>query len=179
MHFRATNAEPADFAPPPDAAVRAHWHDADRAARRERLASLPRRLTSAGLDAYLGVRPEHMRYLTGFALAAGEEKVAGHSGQFLVGLEEVIVLADSRYQIQARREAPEARIEPVGYDLPARLSQATTAVDWVLSDDKGVPDVGCTLQPVLGPSPASRAVPGLCDQLLAPLDRLLDRPSRP
>ncbi|MFZ5854457.1 MAG: M24 family metallopeptidase [Chloroflexota bacterium] len=111
---------PADFAPPPDAAVRAHWHEADRAARRERLASLRRRLTSAGLDAYLGVRPEHMRYLTGFALAAGEEKVAGHSGQFLVGLEEVIVLADSRYQIQARREAPEARIEPVGYDLPAR-----------------------------------------------------------
>ena len=28
---------------------------------------------------------EHMRYLTGFALGDGEEKVAGHSGQFLVG----------------------------------------------------------------------------------------------
>lgn len=111
---------PADFAPPPDAAVRARWREADRAARPERLARLRRRLAGAGLDAYLGVRPEHMRYLTGFTLAAGEEKVAGHSGQFLVGAEEVIVLADSRYQVQARREATEARIEPVGYDLPAR-----------------------------------------------------------
>ncbi len=112
--------QPADFAPPPDAEARARWLEADRAARPERLARLRRRLASAGLDAYLGVRPEHMRYLTGFALAAGEEKVAGHSGQFFVGAEEVIVLADSRYLVQARREAPEARIEPVGYDLPAR-----------------------------------------------------------
>lgn len=95
--------QPADFAPPPDAEARARWLEADRAARPERLARLRRRLASAGLDAYLGVRPEHMRYLTGFALAAGEEKVAGHSGQFLVGAEEVIVLADSRYLVQARR----------------------------------------------------------------------------
>jgi Xaa-Pro aminopeptidase len=32
----------------------------------------------------------------------------------------VVVLADSRYTIQARREAPGARIEEVTYDLPAR-----------------------------------------------------------
>jgi len=112
--------QPADFAPPPGDADRARWREADRAARPERLARLRRRLASARLDAYFGVRPEHMRYLTGFTLAAGEEKVAGHSGQFLVGAEEVVVLADSRYQVQARREATEARIEPVGYDLPER-----------------------------------------------------------
>jgi Xaa-Pro aminopeptidase/Xaa-Pro dipeptidase len=46
-----------------------------------------------------GVRRENSRYLTGFVLADGEEKVAGHSGQFLVGRDEVIVLADSRYEI--------------------------------------------------------------------------------
>ena len=51
-----------------------------------------------------------MRYLTGFTLADGEEKVAGTSGQFLVGEAEVIVLADSRYTIQAGREATRARI---------------------------------------------------------------------
>ena len=45
---------------------------------------------------------EHMRYLTGFTLGDGEEKVAGNSGQFLVGGDEVVVLADSRYTIQAR-----------------------------------------------------------------------------
>ena len=36
-----------------------------------------------------------MRYLTGFVLGDGEEKVAGTSGQFLVGGEEVVLLADS------------------------------------------------------------------------------------
>ena len=51
-----------------------------------------------------------MRYLTGFTLAEGEEKSAGHSGQFLVSGEEVVVLADSRYTIQVHREAPDARL---------------------------------------------------------------------
>jgi Xaa-Pro aminopeptidase len=53
-----------------------------------------------------------MRYLTGFNLGDGEEKVAGTSGMFLVSADEVVVLADTRYDIQARREAPEARIVP-------------------------------------------------------------------
>ena len=60
-----------------------------------------------------------MRYLTGFTLADGEEKVAGDSGQFLVGGDDVVVLADSRYTIQAAREAPEARIVD-GVPRPAR-----------------------------------------------------------
>ena len=77
---------PADFAAPPDAgdAGRA-GPDADRAARPARLARLRDRFAGAGIDAYFGVRREHMRYLTGFTLADGEEKVAGTSGQFLVG----------------------------------------------------------------------------------------------
>ncbi len=61
-----------------------------------------------------------MRYLTGFSLADGEEKVAGNSGQFLVTGEEVVVLADSRYTIQAGREAPDTRIFSAYNDLPAR-----------------------------------------------------------
>lgn len=109
---------PADFARPPGAADLARWEEADRAARPVRLARLRGRFAEAGVDAYFGVRREHMRYLTGFTLADGEEKVAGHSGQFLVGGEEVVVLADSRYTIQARREAPDARIEDAGHDLP-------------------------------------------------------------
>ena len=62
-----------------------------------------------------------MRYMTGFTLADGEEKVAGTSGQFLVSGAEVVVLADSRYAIQARREAAGARI----VDGPRNLAQ-----DW-------------------------------------------------
>jgi Xaa-Pro aminopeptidase len=61
-----------------------------------------------------------MRYLTGFTLDDGEEKVAGNSGQFLVGADEVVLMADSRYTIQGKRQAPETRLEPVYQDLPAR-----------------------------------------------------------
>jgi len=75
-------------------------------------------MADAEVEAYLGVKREHMRWLTGFTLAEGEEKVAGHSGQFLVGGDEVIVVTDSRYTVQAGREAPEAVVDESGYDLP-------------------------------------------------------------
>jgi Xaa-Pro aminopeptidase len=111
---------PADFAGPPGPRRLRDWDEADRAARPARLARLRERLATAGLDAYFGLRREEIRYLAGVALGEGEEKVAGHSGRFLVAADEVVVLADSRYTIQARREAPDARVEDVTYDLPAR-----------------------------------------------------------
>jgi Xaa-Pro aminopeptidase len=111
---------PADFGAPPTRADRARWDEADRAARPARLARLRARMAAAGVDAYLGVRPEHSRYLTGLALGDGEEKVAGYSGWFVVGPDELIVFADSRYTIQVGREAPEARIEAVYGDLRER-----------------------------------------------------------
>ncbi len=111
---------PADFDAPPGPRRVRQWEEADREARPIRLARLRERLAAAGLDAYFGVRREEIRYLAGVALGEGEEKVAGHSGRFLVGGDEVVVLADSRYTIQARREARGARIEDVTYDLPAR-----------------------------------------------------------
>ena len=110
---------PADFAAPPSAADRDRWAAADATARPARLARLRARFEAAGIDAYFGLRREHMRYLTGFSLADGEEKVAGTSGQFLVGPEEVLVLADSRYAIQARRQATGARIVDAPRDLAA------------------------------------------------------------
>ena len=117
-----------DFAAPPDAARRGAWSEADRAARPARLARLRARIAEAGIDAYFGVRREHMRYLTGFTLGEGEEKVAGHSGQFLVGADEVVVLADSRYTIQAEREAPEARLVEAYGDLPERWPELVASV---------------------------------------------------
>jgi Xaa-Pro aminopeptidase len=119
---------PADFAPPPTAAQLAAWEASDRAARPARLARLRDRYADAGIDAYFGVRREHMRYLTGFNLADGEEKVAGNSGQFLVGGEEVVLLADSRYTIQARREAPGSRIVEAYGDLPTRWPELTAGL---------------------------------------------------
>jgi Xaa-Pro aminopeptidase len=111
---------PADFAPPPTRDQLERWEEADRAARPSRLARLRARLAGDGLDAYFGIRSEHMRYLTGFRLGDGEEKVAGNSGRFLVGADEVVLLADSRYALQARREAPEARIEDAYGELATR-----------------------------------------------------------
>jgi Xaa-Pro aminopeptidase len=61
--------------------------------------------------------------LTGFALGDGEDRVAGNSGQFLLGGDEVVLFADSRYAIQARRETAGARVETVYGDLPARWPQ--------------------------------------------------------
>ncbi|MEA2653209.1 MAG: Xaa-Pro aminopeptidase, partial [Chloroflexota bacterium] len=119
---------PADFAAPPTAADFAKWAAADRAARPDRLARLRARFEGAGIDAYFGVRPEHMRYLTGFSLAEGEEKAAGNSGQFLVGATEVAVLADSRYTIQARREAPDARLVETQRDLPTHWPELLASV---------------------------------------------------
>lgn len=112
--------EPADFARAPSDRQRASWSEADRAARPERLARVRARFVEAGVDAYFGVRSEHMRYLTGFSLGDGEEKVSGTSGQFLVGGDALLLLADSRYTIQAQREAPDARVVEVYHDLPAR-----------------------------------------------------------
>ncbi len=109
-----------DFGVAPTPSELAAWDEADRTARPVRLARLRSRFADAGIDAYFGLRREHMRYLTGFALADGEEKVAGNSGQFLVGGDEIVVLADSRYTIQARREAPDCRLEPVYHDFVSR-----------------------------------------------------------
>jgi len=76
-------------------------------------------MAAEGIDAYFGVRPEHMRYLTGFTLDDGEDRVAGHSSRFLISADQVVVLADSRYRLQAAAQAPGARIENTTYDLAA------------------------------------------------------------
>jgi Xaa-Pro aminopeptidase len=111
---------PEDLGAEPTPADHQRWAESDRAARPARLARLRARFADAGVEGYFGVRREHMRYLTGFTLGEGEEKVAGNSGQFLVGVEHVAVLADSRYTIQVRREAPDARLFEAYNDLPAR-----------------------------------------------------------
>jgi Xaa-Pro aminopeptidase len=110
---RATTAtvdgwpQPADFAAPPTRVDIERWEEADRAARPVRVDRLRERMAREGVDAYFGVRREHMRYLTGFTIAETEIASAGDSGKFLVTADQIFVLADSRYSIQARREAPD------------------------------------------------------------------------
>ena len=108
---------PADFAAPPTTAQRATWADADRAARPQRLARLRERMTSEGVDGYFGVRWEHMRYLTGLPFDESEVTGSGDSGKFLVGLDEVWVIADSRYTIAVKRDAPDSTLFPADRQL--------------------------------------------------------------
>ncbi|MFI5258516.1 MAG: M24 family metallopeptidase [Candidatus Limnocylindrales bacterium] len=110
---------PADFPAPPNDSDRRRWAAADATARPARLARLRARLAAEGVDAYFGIRPEHMRYLTGFSLDDGEDRVAGNSGRFAVSADEVVVLADTRYRLQAHAQATGARIEATTYDLAA------------------------------------------------------------
>jgi Xaa-Pro aminopeptidase len=119
---------PGEFPRPPGERRLRDWEEADRAARPSRLARLRSRLAAAGIDAYFGVRREEIRYLAGVILGEGEERVAGHSGKFFVGPEQVVVLADSRYTIQARRQAPGSTIEGVTCDLAARWPELVAAV---------------------------------------------------
>jgi Xaa-Pro aminopeptidase len=117
---------PADFAAPPTAADLARWADADRAARPRRLERLRARFAAEGIDAYFGLRIEHMRYLTGFTIGLTEG--AGDSGKFLVNADEVVLLADSRYTIQAAEQAPETRVEPVYNNLPERWPELLSSL---------------------------------------------------
>jgi Xaa-Pro aminopeptidase len=106
-------------APPTDADLE-RWAKSDRTARPARLERFRERLEKEGLDGYFGLRGENTRYLTGFVLGDGEEKVAGYSGQFFVSRDEVVVLADSRYRLQAETESPDARIVNVYGDFAER-----------------------------------------------------------
>src|SRR4029077_4003050 len=92
----------------------------DRAARPARLSRLRARMEQEGVDAYFGVRREHMRYLTGFAIAENETASAGDSGKFLVTADRTLILADSRYTIQARREAPDCDLFECYHPLSIR-----------------------------------------------------------
>jgi Xaa-Pro aminopeptidase len=101
---------PADFAAPPTAAQRARWAEADREARPQRLARLRERMGREGVDGYFGVRWEHMRYLTGLPFDESEVTGSGDSGKFLVGADQVWVIADSRYTIAVKHQAPQATV---------------------------------------------------------------------
>ncbi len=119
---------PADFAAPPGEIDLRRWLDSDTEARPGRVARLRERFAGLGVDAYFGVRTEHMRYLTGFSLGDGEDKVAGNSGRFVVGLEEVVVMADSRYRLQVQSQAPDVRVQDTTYDLGAGWSELLKSV---------------------------------------------------
>jgi Xaa-Pro aminopeptidase len=85
------------------------------------------RMAREGVDGYFGVRWEHMRYLTGLPFDESEVTGSGDSGKFLVGLEDVWVLADSRYTIAVKRDAPDSTMYEIERQLVDVWADLVTA----------------------------------------------------
>lgn len=132
---------PDDFAAPPSPADRARWAEADREARPRRLTALREVMARNGVDGYFGLRWEHMRYLTGLPFDEAEVANAGDSGKFLVTMDKVFVLADSRYTIAVHREAPGTEVFECYYALPERWPElmATAGVHRVAVEAMALP----------------------------------------
>jgi Xaa-Pro aminopeptidase len=94
------------------------------------------------LDGYLGASPENSRYLTGFELGDGEEKVSGASGRFLVSADETVVIADSRYRLQAMEQCPGSRIEDDAGGFAARWPELLASLKAITAGDGAVKRMG-------------------------------------
>lgn len=84
-----------------------------------RLANLRRRLAEEGLDALVVSDAVNRRYLSGFT---------GSAGSLVIGPQDAIFAVDSRYYEQVGRQAPDFRLEKVGYDFVANLARLLTEI---------------------------------------------------
>ena len=131
---------PTDFAAPPSPATLAGWLDADRLARPTRLATLRARMAREGVDALMLTSHADARYFTGIRFGPNEEPTSGSSGWLLLTADALALLVDSRYSIQAQREAPD--VDHIDYGSDVGLAIAT----WLLSH--GVRQLGLDAQQV-------------------------------
>ena len=113
---------PSDFAAPPSQADLQRWSDADAAARPARIAALRARARAEGLDALLLTSHADARYFSGICFGPNEEPTAGVSGWTLISADAFAIFADSRYTVQARREAALATPLDPGSDPGAAIA---------------------------------------------------------
>jgi len=95
----------------------------------ERIQQVRMQFPGAGIDALLVLIDENRRYLSGFT---GEDTQFDESaGALLIGGSELILATDSRYELQARREAPLFRViryrEGIERELPALVKDLNGA----------------------------------------------------
>ena len=114
---------PSDFAAPPGQADLQRWSDADAAARPARIAALRARARAEGLDALLLTSHADARYFSGICFGPNEEPTAGVSGWILISADAFAIFADSRYTVQARREAALATPLDPGSDPGAAIAK--------------------------------------------------------
>ena len=113
---------PSDFAAPPSQVDVQRWSDADAAARPDRIAALRARARAEGLDALLLTSHADARYFSGICFGPNEEPTAGVSGWILISADAFAIFADSRYTVQARREAALATPLDPGSDPGAAIA---------------------------------------------------------
>jgi Xaa-Pro aminopeptidase len=101
--------------------VLAGWLDADRQARPTRLAALRERMAREGIDALMLTSHADARYFAGICFGPNEESTSGSSGWLLMTADALGLLVDSRYIIQAQREAPDAEHIDYGSDVGAAI----------------------------------------------------------
>lgn len=120
--MEARRPVPSDFAAPPSRADLQRWSDADAAARPARIAALRARARAEGLDALLLTSHADARYFSGICFGPNEEPTAGVSGWILISSDAFAIFADSRYTVQARREAALATPLDPGSDPGAAIA---------------------------------------------------------
>ena len=120
--MEARHPVPSDFAAPPSQADLQRWSDADAAARPARIAALRARARAEGLDALLLTSHADARYFSGICFGPNEEPTAGVSGWILISADAFAIFADSRYTVQARREAALATPLDPGSDPGAAIA---------------------------------------------------------
>lgn len=118
---------PSDFSAPPHERDFERWSEADASARPGRLAALRARADAEGLDALLLTSHADARYFSGICFGPNEEPTAGVSGWLLISADAFAIFADSRYTVQARREAPLATPLDPGSDPGAVIAAWATA----------------------------------------------------
>ena len=79
----------------------------------KRLAKLRQLMAKRGIDAFLAMRPENRRYLSGFT---------GTAGTLLVTATQALLFTDFRYTEQAAEQAPQFEVMMAGADLFGALA---------------------------------------------------------
>ncbi|MEW5947794.1 MAG: aminopeptidase P family protein [Thermodesulfobacteriota bacterium] len=85
----------------------------------KRIIALRQALRSKRLDALLITRPENRRYLSGFTAHDGQ--LTESSGALLISRDQLILLTDSRYELQAGEEATGYKVIVPKHGLPRTL----------------------------------------------------------
>ena len=129
MRVRSTLPRPEEFSRAPTSLDLDRWQTADRLAQPGRLSALRARAADERLDALLLTSHADARYFSGMEFGPNEEPVAGSSGWLLVSGDDLAVLVDSRYTVQARREAPLAIALDYGSDAGETIGRWLVAHD--------------------------------------------------